>query len=147
MTGDVTSVLVKLPDLYVYVVCFAGRAEQPQTVRRHEAFRDGWEAHAARVREALGGAAAEAPALLGLLFFLHADAETGTMLVALAADGVSVVPEALLGEREARARPGLVNRHDYALDLKPGLAALPAATKEAKGEGAEGDAAKAAAAE
>ncbi len=137
-TGDVTSVLVKVPraaaatGLAVYVVCFAGRAEQPQAVRRHEAFRDGWEVHAARVREALHAAdpASPAPPLLGLLFFLHADAVTGTMLVALEGDGVSVVPERLLGEREARARPGRVNRHHQELDLAGGPAALPAGSPE-----------------
>jgi hypothetical protein len=133
-TGDVTSVLLKLPGLAVYAVCFAGRAEQPQTVRRHAAFRDGWEAHAARVRDALRATDAGPLPLLGLLFFLHADAVTGTMLVALEGEGVSVVPERLLGEREARSRPGRVNRHPHDLDLAAGPAALPGAPE---GEDAE----------
>lgn len=131
-TGEVTSVLLKTEAAAIYVVCFAGRAEQPQTVRAHEAFRDGWEPHAARVREAL---AVDAPAIpmLGLLFFLHADVESGTMLVALEADGLRMIPERLLNEREARTHEGQINRHhqDLALGDAP---ALPAAEATAATE-------------
>jgi hypothetical protein len=125
-TGDVSSLLVKLPNALVYVVCFAGRAEQPQTVRRHAGFRDGWEAHAARVREAALAGSPGLP-LLGLLFFLHADAVKGTLLVALDGDGVHVVPERLLGEREARSRSGQISRnhHDFELE-RAGAARSPA---------------------
>lgn len=130
LSGDVHSLLVKLPDALVYVVCFAGSAAQPQTVRRHAAFRDGWEAHAARVREAAGVESPGLP-LLGLLFFLHADAVTGTMLVALEGDGVSVVPERLLGEREARTKVGRVNRHHHDFELEGAKKPAPAAEEQA----------------
>lgn len=125
-TGDVSSLLVKLPSALVYVVCFAGRAEQPQTVRRHAEFRDGWEAHAARVREAALAGSPGLP-LLGLLFFLHADAVKGTLLVALDGDGVHVVPERLLGEREARARAGQISRNHHDFELERANAARPPA--------------------
>jgi hypothetical protein len=133
-TGDVSSLLVKLPSALVYVVCFAGRAEQPQTVRRHAAFRDGWEAHAARVREATQADSPGLP-LLGLLFFLHADAVKGTLLVALDGDGVHVVPERLLGEREARSRSGQISRNHHDFELERANAALPPAEGLAAAEG------------
>lgn len=133
-TGDVSSLLVKLPSALVYVVCFAGRAEQPQTVRRHAAFRDGWEAHAARVREAALAGGPELP-LLGLLFFLHADAVKGTLLIALEGEGAHVVPERLLGEREARTRVGQISRFHHDFELERATAALPAADGLAAAEG------------
>ena len=133
-TGEVSSLLVKLPSALVYVVCFAGRAEQPQTVRRHAEFRDGWEAHAARVREAT---LADSPGLplLGLLFFLHADAVKGTLLIALDGDGVHVVPERLLGEREARSRSGQISRNHHDFELERANAAVPPADSLAAAEG------------
>jgi hypothetical protein len=115
-TGEVGSVLLKTPEAAIYVVCFAGRAEQAQTVRAHEAFRDGWEPHAARVREALAVESPELP-LLGLLFFLHADVTSGTMLVALEAEGLRMIPERLLNEREAKTHAGQINRHHQELAL------------------------------
>jgi hypothetical protein len=133
-SGDVSSLLVKLPTALVYIVCFAGRAEQPQTVRRHAAFRDGWEAHAARVREAALAGGPELP-LLGLLFFLHADAVKGTLLIALEGQGAHVVPERLLGEREARARAGQISRYHHDFELERATAALPAADGLATAEG------------
>ncbi|MEP7120876.1 MAG: hypothetical protein ABJE95_08205 [Byssovorax sp.] len=133
-TGDVSSLLVKLPSALVYVVCFAGRAEQPQTVRRHAAFRDGWEAHAARVREAAAEGSPGLP-LLGLLFFLHADAVKGTLLIALEGDDVHVVPERLLGEREARGRAGQISRNHHDFELERASGAQPPAADLAAAEG------------
>lgn len=132
--GDVRSLLVRLPRALVYAVCFTGRPEQALTVQRHAAFREGWETHAARLREAT---AAEAPGLplLAWLFFLHADATTGTLLVALEDGGVSVIPEPLLGGREPRSPGARVSRHHHTFALAGEPTLLPVANRPAAVEG------------
>ena len=112
-TGTVTTSLVELEGLVLYLACFPGREDQPQTVRRHRAFSDGWSPHARAVLDACA-ADGKPKRLLSLLTMLGTDGTRSTMLVAYDSADVHLVPESLLtdgnksGGADADARP-----HDH----------------------------------
>jgi hypothetical protein len=113
--GELRSVLVRLDGALAYLLAFPGRREDPRTFRRYEAFRAGWPAHAAAVREAAGGDGA--PPLVALLVFLGLDAREGTVLVAYEGDGTSRYPDDLADPASATiaAPGGAALTHDFAL--------------------------------
>ena len=122
-TGEVKSFLVQGAGAAVYVVLVPGRADQPQTLRRHAAFVNGWLAHAGKLARAVRAGGSELP-VLALVVFLRSDASQGTLLVALDGARHSFAPAALLDDREARSG-ALVHQCRYPFSLEHAAGAEP----------------------
>ena len=103
-TGEVRSSLFETGELSVHLVCFPGRDDQPQTVRRHAAFAQGFAAYAKKLRKACL-ADGKSGRLLSLLFFVRADARVATMLAAYEGETVRLVPETLAAGEPDDVRP------------------------------------------
>jgi len=125
--GKVQSVLLGGDGALVYLLVVPGRYEQPQTLRRHAGFAEGWLAHVERLTRALPADAAGTP-MLALLLFVETDARQVTLLSGLEALVLRLVPGALLDEREAKQVDGQVNafRGSFSVEAEP--VAAPAST-------------------
>ena len=109
-TGTVTTCLCELDGLVLYLACFPGREDQPQTVRRHRAFAGGWSPHARAVLDACA-ADGKPKRMLSLISMLGTDGTRAAMFVAYDSADVHLVPESLLTDpikADANARP-----HDH----------------------------------
>jgi hypothetical protein len=82
--GELRSALVRLDRALVYVLVFPGRQEDRRAFRREAALCDGWQVHAAAIRDAAEGSGARP--LVALLYFLGPDARDGTLLAAYEGD-------------------------------------------------------------
>ncbi len=113
--GELRSALVRLDEALVYVLVFPGRHEDKRTLRRSDAFAEGWQAHAAAVHGAAD--ARKALPMISLLFFLGLDAQSGTMLAAYEGDEGSLFPAELAeptnGTNRVSGGPRLC--HDFEL--------------------------------
>ena len=96
-TGAVATCLCELEGIVVYLACFPGREDQPQTVRRQPGFAEGWSAHTSALLDACA-ADGKPKRVLSLVTMLRTDGTRMTMLVGYDSDAVHLVPEALAGD-------------------------------------------------
>jgi hypothetical protein len=95
-SGDVSSAIVKLGDVAVYVAAFPGLHDQPQAIRRH--LGAAWPEHAEAMRRAVAGASGPQQ-LLSLLVFVAPDATEAVLLVGFTDGRVAIAPAALVDAR------------------------------------------------
>lgn len=113
-TGNAATMLAELDGLVLYVACFAGREDQPQTVRRHAGFTGGWPEH---IKGIVGACVADGrpDKVLSLVFMLGASGEKTTMLVGYDTPSIHFVPESLAAHDNE-----LTHGHRYELSLGNG---------------------------
>lgn len=113
-TGNPATMLAELEGLVLYVACFAGREDQPQTVRRHPGFTDGWPEH---IKGIVGACVADGRPnkVLSLVFTLGASGEKTTMLVGYDTPSTHFVPESLAAHGNEQT-----HGHRYELSLGNG---------------------------
>ena len=111
-TGNAATLLAELDGLVLYVACFSGREDQPQTVRRHPGFTDGWPEHIKGIVDACV-ADGRPNKVLSLVFMLGASGEKTTMLVGYDTPAIHFVPESLAAHYNE-----ITHGHRYELSLK-----------------------------
>jgi hypothetical protein len=110
-TGNASTFLAELDGIVLYVACFAGREDQPQTVRRHPGFTDGWPEHIKGIVDACV-ADGRPSKVLSLVFMLGASGEKTTMLVGYDTQTIHFVPESLAAHDNE-----VTHGHRYELSL------------------------------
>ena len=116
-TGELRSMLLRLPAALVYLVVFPSRSEHAHLVRREAAFADGWVAHFARLRRRLAAEGDAETPVVSLLVFLGPDARDGALVVATSDGEGDVLPGVLLDEEESDGAAGLRQNECYRLSF------------------------------
>lgn len=110
-TGNASTFLAELDGIVLYVACFPGREDQPQTVRRHPGFTDGWPEHIKGIVDACI-ADGRPNKILSLVFMLGASGGKTTMLVGFDTPAIHFVPESLAAHDNE-----ITHGHRYELSL------------------------------
>lgn len=109
-TGDAATMLAELDGLVLYLACFPGREDQPQAVRRHPGFTDGWPPHIERIVAACV-ADGRPSKVLSLVFMLGTDGAKTTLLVGYDTTALHFRPDPLAVAGE------VTHDHRYELSL------------------------------
>ena len=98
-SAELHTLLVKIQDLYAYIVVVPNRHEYPHLIRRYSPFSAGWTYHINLIKNSLAHNG-DTPILVGYLFFLSPDSKEGIVLVSYADAHTELVPSMLVYNAE-----------------------------------------------
>lgn len=120
-SGVVATCLCELEGIMLYLACFPGREDQPQTIRRQAGFAEGWPAHMAALVEACA-ADGKPKRVLSLAFMMRTDGARMTMLVGYDSETTHLVPEAFVADPTKDGAAARTHEHRYEISQTSAIA-------------------------